>query len=31
MPTGSCVFEEKDHGVSADDVRVIVGRELAQR
>jgi hypothetical protein len=25
------LFEEKDHGVSADDVRVIVGRELAKR
>jgi hypothetical protein len=25
------VFEEKDHGVSADDVRVIVERELAKR
>ncbi|HEY2747399.1 MAG TPA: hypothetical protein VGL86_22405 [Polyangia bacterium] len=25
------IFEEKDHGVSADDVRVIVERELAKR
>jgi hypothetical protein len=28
---GQMLFEEKDHGVSADDVRVIVGRELAKR
>jgi hypothetical protein len=25
------LFEEKDHGVSADDVRVVVERELAKR
>ena len=30
-PDGQLVFEEKDHGVSADDVRVIVQRELARR
>jgi hypothetical protein len=24
------LFEEKDHGVSADDVRVVVGEELAR-
>jgi hypothetical protein len=28
---GQMLFEEKDHGVSADDVRVVVGRELARR
>jgi hypothetical protein len=28
---GQLLFEEKDHGVSADDVRVIVERELARR
>jgi hypothetical protein len=28
---GQLLFEEKDHGVSADDVRVIVERELAAR
>ena len=28
---GELLFEEKDHGVSADDVRVIVARELASR
>jgi hypothetical protein len=25
------LFEEKDHGVSADDVRVVVQQELAKR
>ena len=29
-PDGQLLFEEKDHGVSADDVRVIVRRELAK-
>jgi hypothetical protein len=28
---GQLLFEEKDHGVSADDVRVVVERELAMR
>ena len=28
---GELLFEEKDHGVSAEDVRVIVQRELAKR
>jgi hypothetical protein len=28
---GELVFEEKDHGVSADDVRVVVAERLAQR
>jgi hypothetical protein len=28
---GRLLFEEKDHGVSADDVRVIVERELSAR
>ncbi len=28
---GELIFEEKDHGVSADDVRVIVERELGRR
>ena len=30
-PDGQMVFEEKDHGVSADDVRVVVERELQKR
>jgi hypothetical protein len=28
---GELLFEEKDHGVSADDVRVVVAAELARR
>lgn len=28
---GQLIFEEKDHGVSAEDVRTVVGEELARR